>query len=960
MDSVQSPVRRTAAARGNHAAAEKSSPSAAAAQRPRRAPKRCQLVWGTATFRFTMLILSMFAVSSGYFSYDLPSITSSELKSAGIVRSNQELGMLFSVYAAPNAIAPLLSGFWFAHIGVWRGVLSIASVITCGICVVALGVWMGSYPLLLAGRALYGLAGESLFVGIDVLITGWFREAELGLSYGLIQAAGQGGSFAAFYAAPWLTKLWGGTRPVYILAACISALATGCLLAALLLEKQSLKPHDVDDESVLENDVDDEDETRMSSSERSGLLGGHEASADGNADTDADADANAGDASQLLEDAAPKLLKRVHQHPEPSNPRNVTFGGVSISDASSDAGSVATATTGTTTSASASWRYVSQSALGRLVGLDHLAALEKEFWMVFVGIVSYSTCFYCLLAFANDWLQSEFGMNPSQSGRMAGVISILSCVISPTSGLIMDKYGYRPIAALVAMATACISFAMMGFAPVPISLCLALGGTAYSVLPSALYPMIAETVSEESFTVVYAMTAGAVNMLLTIAFYAAGWMSEHDVSEADLASVDAAEAGAATATATFHAADEDSGGSGGQANYALVFVMFVAVSGVGTVAMAMLVYDRWRRKALQWYDVTEEVDLAPETDGDGEGQAAVEAQEEEADAERGRAAPMPTARGRSSPTEPRDRFEGRSIDSELQALRRELNLAPVLISPPSVAVAVATAPVAQQQQQQQRRPPLAAARQRTAATAVDAALQSGVQHYARSRPVPIPTATSGAASRTRSAAPTSPRSQLRTQATSAGAAATEHEGTSRHRRRSAAPLLLADGHLYRTGLRSADRVEHTLPMQIMDARMRHGGFAKPIVAYRAPTTAVPAQLAASMPHAATAVQIAAVLARNPSSHAEVERDAAEFWHTAPRPGTSAPASSAPAAANHRGLHVHTDDSTVVPVYAALASRSPRVNTANSSSGAKPVELLSTVDLTALSPRSRAILVGREA
>ena len=49
-----------------------------------------------------------------------------------------------------------------------------------------------SHFLFLPSRiAVYGLGGESVFVGIDILATKWFKGAEMGLAYGIIQALGQ-------------------------------------------------------------------------------------------------------------------------------------------------------------------------------------------------------------------------------------------------------------------------------------------------------------------------------------------------------------------------------------------------------------------------------------------------------------------------------------------------------------------------------------------------------------------------------------------------------------------------------------------------------------------------------------------------------------------------------------------------------------------------------------------------
>jgi MFS family permease len=108
----------------------------------------------------------------------VPGITSEELKRV-MKLNNKELGALFSVYAFPNAVLPLLSGSFYNAAGIWRGLMIIATVIAAGVSLVAIGVQYNTFGVMLAGRVLYGLGGESLFVGVDVLATDWFKEVRL-------------------------------------------------------------------------------------------------------------------------------------------------------------------------------------------------------------------------------------------------------------------------------------------------------------------------------------------------------------------------------------------------------------------------------------------------------------------------------------------------------------------------------------------------------------------------------------------------------------------------------------------------------------------------------------------------------------------------------------------------------------------------------------------------------------
>lgn len=145
-------------------------------------------------------------VFSGYFQFDLPAIAVCQvLDKLHIDKSEMwKYSALFMGYSISNTIVPLLSGPFFGRFGKWAGVTVIAVTITIGIFIVWFGMLANNFWLVLFGRTVYGLGGESVFVGVDILVTKWFRGAEIGFAYGLIQAAGQAGSFTALYSVPAL------------------------------------------------------------------------------------------------------------------------------------------------------------------------------------------------------------------------------------------------------------------------------------------------------------------------------------------------------------------------------------------------------------------------------------------------------------------------------------------------------------------------------------------------------------------------------------------------------------------------------------------------------------------------------------------------------------------------------------------------------------------------------------
>ena len=68
----------------------------------------------------------------------------------------------------------------------------------------------------------------------------------------------------------------------------------------------------------------------------------------------------------------------------------------------------------------------------------------------------------------------------------------------------LDKFGGNEFAAVGTMGASIIVFSLLGFTRFPLLPVIALAGLCYGVLPSALYPLLAEAVPEESFAEVCA------------------------------------------------------------------------------------------------------------------------------------------------------------------------------------------------------------------------------------------------------------------------------------------------------------------------------------------------------------------------------------------------------------------------------------------------------------------------
>ena len=93
--------------------------------------------------------------------------------------------MLYSIYSFPNIVVPIVAGFLIDKFGSRSLIFFTSLLVTVGQAVFAFGVSIGSFPIALLGRGIFGFGGESLDIGQSVIIIGWFSDKELSMALGL-------------------------------------------------------------------------------------------------------------------------------------------------------------------------------------------------------------------------------------------------------------------------------------------------------------------------------------------------------------------------------------------------------------------------------------------------------------------------------------------------------------------------------------------------------------------------------------------------------------------------------------------------------------------------------------------------------------------------------------------------------------------------------------------------------
>lgn len=125
---------------------------------------------------------------------------------------NQRMNQaLYSVYSWPNTVLAIFGGIIIdKYIGLRRSLLLFTSLVFAGAFIFALGVRSASFPLMLVGRVVYGLGGESLCVAQSTFLSRWFsKDSGMSFAFGISISFGRLGVSFNFIFSPIIATTYG-------------------------------------------------------------------------------------------------------------------------------------------------------------------------------------------------------------------------------------------------------------------------------------------------------------------------------------------------------------------------------------------------------------------------------------------------------------------------------------------------------------------------------------------------------------------------------------------------------------------------------------------------------------------------------------------------------------------------------------------------------------------------------
>ena len=195
-----------------------------------------------AFWRWSVLVAISVAMFGNYYVYDsIAPVADSLQKLLGY--SDTQIGTLNAIYSLPNIIVVLIGGVIVDRFGTRLSTLLFAIICSLGALVTAISP---SFPVMAAGRLIFGLGAESMIVAITVAIGQWFVGRQLGFAFGVNLSIARAGSYSADYSTTWFKPLYDqGWQPPLYLAVAFSLIAVAACIVYYFMDRHVARDYHV-------------------------------------------------------------------------------------------------------------------------------------------------------------------------------------------------------------------------------------------------------------------------------------------------------------------------------------------------------------------------------------------------------------------------------------------------------------------------------------------------------------------------------------------------------------------------------------------------------------------------------------------------------------------------------------------------------------------------------------------
>mmetsp|Transcript_24419 Transcript_24419/g.55039 ORF Transcript_24419/g.55039 Transcript_24419/m.55039 type:complete len:583 (-) Transcript_24419:151-1899(-) len=164
-------------------------------------------------YRSVILLLICFLTFGSYYCYDIPGALKGKFFDHFQGLTQLQYNLLYSLYSWPNTVQVFLGGYIIdKYLGVRWGCFICCFILVVGQGMVSYGTQIHSLGVVLIGRFVFGLGGETLTVAQSAYTAKWFKGTELATAFGIVLSFSRLGSAVNFDISPAVMEMFNNSE----------------------------------------------------------------------------------------------------------------------------------------------------------------------------------------------------------------------------------------------------------------------------------------------------------------------------------------------------------------------------------------------------------------------------------------------------------------------------------------------------------------------------------------------------------------------------------------------------------------------------------------------------------------------------------------------------------------------------------------------------------------------------
>lgn len=157
-----------------------------------------------------------------------------------------------------------------------------------------------------------------------------------------------------------------------------------------------------------------------------------------------------------------------------------------------------------------------------VVKVSDVKYFPLSFWLTTFTIVFYYSAIFPFVALGKVFFERKFNLDPGYANFVNSILYIISAVLAPFFGLIIDRYGRNLTLVFGSLLVTIFGHMLLAFTFTDPLISMCIVGVAYSMMASALWPLIALVIPDRLLGTAYGIAQSFENLGLGIIQLVAG------------------------------------------------------------------------------------------------------------------------------------------------------------------------------------------------------------------------------------------------------------------------------------------------------------------------------------------------------------------------------------------------------------------------------------------------------